>query len=147
MVCELAKQIETFSGEVSLTRCFLHIVNLVAKTTIRVFDVPKKDADTTDDSNDRDPTLDDAQLELEKLAQAIEVEDAEVTAAEVQMENEREGDGAKGEVDEGDIENSTEGWIDEHSEMSDAERKDLDASVLPIHLAIAKVSHINLTTV
>ncbi|KAF6744775.1 hypothetical protein DFP72DRAFT_785999, partial [Ephemerocybe angulata] len=38
MVEILAEMENSFTGEDSLTRCFLHVVNLVAKTTIRVFE-------------------------------------------------------------------------------------------------------------
>ncbi|KAG2737548.1 hypothetical protein P692DRAFT_201670425, partial [Suillus brevipes Sb2] len=38
MVAELAELVPHFSGPSSRTRCFLHIVNLVAKSLIREFD-------------------------------------------------------------------------------------------------------------
>ncbi|KAH7926228.1 hypothetical protein BV22DRAFT_990314, partial [Leucogyrophana mollusca] len=38
MTTELASLVPTFSGESTRTRCFLHIVNLVAKSIIREFD-------------------------------------------------------------------------------------------------------------
>ncbi|KAG2040739.1 hypothetical protein BDR03DRAFT_806750, partial [Suillus americanus] len=38
MVAELAELIPHFSGPTSRTRCFLHIVNLVAKSLIHEFD-------------------------------------------------------------------------------------------------------------
>ncbi|TFK37892.1 hypothetical protein BDQ12DRAFT_607206, partial [Crucibulum laeve] len=42
MMHELEKQVNALSGEASLTQCFLHIVNLVTKTTIQLFDTPKR---------------------------------------------------------------------------------------------------------
>ncbi|KAA1479016.1 hypothetical protein DENSPDRAFT_751612, partial [Dentipellis sp. KUC8613] len=41
MVDELAELIDGFSGQVARTRCFAHVVNLVAKSLLRQFDVPK----------------------------------------------------------------------------------------------------------
>ncbi|KAG1871907.1 hypothetical protein C8R48DRAFT_556663, partial [Suillus tomentosus] len=38
MVNELSDLLEDFPGETNRTQCFLHIVNLVAKTLIRQFD-------------------------------------------------------------------------------------------------------------
>ena len=45
MIWELAYRVPMFAGAASQTRCFLHIVNLVAKSLIRQFDVKKRDAD------------------------------------------------------------------------------------------------------
>jgi hypothetical protein len=45
MVRELSMMIPTFGGTASHTRCFLHTVNLVAKSLIREFDVNKKEGE------------------------------------------------------------------------------------------------------
>ena len=112
-------------------------MNLVAKTTIRVFDVPHKkmDGDDPGSSTTGDAILDKARRELEKLAENLELEDAEMRAAMAEESHKLEGE------DEGqsELENSTEGWVDEHGLMSDAERDELDRSVLPVRLAILKV--------
>ncbi|KAG2085774.1 uncharacterized protein F5147DRAFT_588788 [Suillus discolor] len=42
LVTELVDLVPHFAGETSRTRCFLHIVNLVAKSLLREFDAPKK---------------------------------------------------------------------------------------------------------
>lgn len=42
MVSELEKMLPEFPGEAARTRCFAHIVNLVAKSVIKQFDAPKK---------------------------------------------------------------------------------------------------------
>ncbi|KAG2041384.1 hypothetical protein BDR03DRAFT_809943, partial [Suillus americanus] len=52
MVDKLAMLVPKFAGEVSHTRCFLHTMNLVAKSLIREFDVSKKDAEHAWDQND-----------------------------------------------------------------------------------------------
>ncbi|KAF6742602.1 hypothetical protein DFP72DRAFT_765725, partial [Ephemerocybe angulata] len=38
MVTELAKHVDAFPGAAAQTRCFTHVVNLSAKSLIRVFD-------------------------------------------------------------------------------------------------------------
>jgi len=42
MIEELAVLIDDFPGPANQTRCFLHILNLVVKSIIRQFDLPKK---------------------------------------------------------------------------------------------------------
>jgi hypothetical protein len=136
MVRELEKIVEAFAGEASMTRCFLHIINLTARTTIRLFDAPKKKDSSHDDDDARASTaLDEARQELEKLAEDLELEDAEARAQYVQDQAERDED----ERNQDDLENSTEGWVDEREGLSEAERKELDDSVLPVRLAIVKV--------
>ncbi|KAG2085569.1 uncharacterized protein F5147DRAFT_527472, partial [Suillus discolor] len=49
LTTELAKHVDSFSGALSRTRCFLHIVNLIAKSIIKLFDVPKKEQARLDD--------------------------------------------------------------------------------------------------
>lgn len=135
MVRELEAQLDAFAGPASLTRCFLHVINLVAKTTIRVFDAPTKHNSASDDDDDLstgNSDLDRARAELLKLAKDIELEDAETRAA---MAGQSDDDDEM----QGDLENSTEGWIDEREQLSEAEKKKLDASVLPLRLAILKV--------
>lgn len=45
MVKHLATLVENFPGAANQTRCFTHILNLVAKSILRQFDVAKKAAD------------------------------------------------------------------------------------------------------
>jgi hypothetical protein len=139
MVHELKKIVEAFAGEASMTRCFLHIINLTARTTIRLFDAPKKkDSSSDDTSASTDTTLDEACCELEKLAEDLELEDTEARAQYAQEQAEHDND----ECNQDNLENSKEGWVDEREALSDTERKELDEGVLPVHLAIVKV-HIN----
>ncbi|KAG2088934.1 uncharacterized protein F5147DRAFT_561336, partial [Suillus discolor] len=49
LTTELAKCMDSFGGALSRTRCFLHIVNLIAKSIIKLFDVPKKEQARLDD--------------------------------------------------------------------------------------------------
>ncbi|TDL16424.1 hypothetical protein BD410DRAFT_702142, partial [Rickenella mellea] len=45
MTSKLAEILDTFPGAANRTRCFAHILNLVAKSIIRQFDLPKTLAD------------------------------------------------------------------------------------------------------
>jgi len=118
MIIELSTLVPSFPGESNQIRCFNHVLSLVAKTAIRVFDVP--DAD-------KDSVLDSATAELQELAKNIEIEDLETQAA--GCEDNEEG----GELD------STDGWIDERLKLTEVERVALDDSVLPVRLLLVKV--------
>ena len=125
MIAELANLIDDFPGPANQTRCFLHILNLVIKSIIRQFDVPKskKSSDSDDDNNEG--TLDEATKELLKLAGNIDLEE-EITARAG-----NEGDA----TDDDDV----EGWIDEHEEMSEDELIELAESIQPVRLLLTKV--------
>jgi hypothetical protein len=127
MVVELAKLIDCFPGAANLTRCFLHIVNLVAKSTLHVFDPPKNKAD--------DSSLDAAAKELNKLAANLEQEEAE---AQMNLAA-RDSDDMTDNTIQEDIESSVEGWVDEVAALSENDRKELEASVIPVQTAILKV--------
>ena len=66
MVNELVYLLNKFSGEANRTRCFTHILNLVAKSIIKQFDIPKAQAGTV---------LDDVAKELALLATDLDMEE------------------------------------------------------------------------
>lgn len=116
MVEELAELIEMFDGEASRTQCFLHIVNLVAKSLLKQSDVPKKKADAA---------LDEVEKELLALAEDLEWEER-ITVAENGLGDEA----SKDDVD---------GLVDEVEELTAQERKDLVESITPVRLVLVKV--------
>jgi hypothetical protein len=118
MISKLADLVEKFPGEANQIRCFLHILNLVMKSVICQFDLPKAQADGI---------LDEAKAELLKLAGNLELE--EITS---QQES-----GADDDVDD-----SVEGWVDERREMTEMEVEELDKSVGPLRLMLTKVSDV-----
>ena len=136
MIQELANLIDDFPGPANQTRCFLHILNLVVKSIINQFDLPKakKKAGPGDDDGDNDggddgdggfETLDPETDQLLKLAGDIDLEE-EITA---------------GAGDESDTEDdNVEGWVDERDEMTKEELKKLDQSIQPVRLLLTKVS-------
>ena len=115
MVVELSNLLPDFPGAANQTHCFLHVLNLVVKSILRQFDVPK--------TNNK--VLDDALDELAKLAGNIEQEEAECCEV-----NSDEGDEDDDNVD---------GWIDERANMTDEEKEELDEAVQPIRLVLTKV--------
>jgi hypothetical protein len=118
MIVELAKLVAEFPGPANQTRCFLHVLNLVVKSIIKQFDLPKTQKGELDDA------LDDALLEL-----ANDLED------EVQAQDDT--DNLNNEDDD-----NAEGWIDERELMTAIERENLDKSVGPLRLMLTKVRKI-----
>ncbi|GBE84423.1 hypothetical protein SCP_0604020 [Sparassis crispa] len=109
MIDELAKLIESFQGQANHARCFNHIMNLMAKTFLCQFDVPKgktKDA------------LDDAERALIELAKGL---------------NMGEEDGH-----EENAPNNINGWKDECLGLTSEECKVLDMSIQPVKLILVK---------
>lgn len=119
MIAELARRLPNFSV-VNHTRCFLHITNLVAQSIVKQFDVKKVDADGQ---------LNAAELELQEVADGLELEEALAAA----KRGGGEGD-AGNEVDDND------GWVDEVALLTDKERAALEISIRPVKLVLAKVS-------
>lgn len=79
MVSHMSGLLPGFDGELSCIRCFAHVLNLVAKSLIRQFDV---NADKPEDAGAED----EAQLaELRALAEDL---DAEEVVAQVEIEAE-----------------------------------------------------------
>jgi hypothetical protein len=114
---KLVDLLPNFPGPANRCRCFLHVVNLVAKTLLKQFDVPKKKVDEA---------LDEAERQLLELAADLDIEEATTVA-----EN-----GLGGDSEEND---DVEGWIDETSDLSDDERAELRANTQPVRLVLVKV--------
>lgn len=115
MIQELANLLEEFPGASNQTWCFTHILNLIVKSILRQFDIPKAKADQA---------LDDVARELFDIAENIDYEEEDTRA--------------KAEDKEDD--DNVEGWIDEWASMSDEDREELDLDVQPVQLVLTKVS-------
>ncbi|KAG1872023.1 hypothetical protein C8R48DRAFT_595815, partial [Suillus tomentosus] len=102
MIDDLEALVPIFGGSMSHTRCFLHMVNLVAKSLIHEFDVMKKDADRV---LDRGPALmdnkEDVMNELTELSTIIDCKEVE-TGLDVSKDN-------------------IEGWVDEVAQLLNEE--------------------------
>jgi hypothetical protein len=116
MIAELVNLLANFPGEPNQTQCFLHIINLVAKSVIRQFDVTKGKVDVA---------LNKAEQALHVLAEGIDLENLET-----QGEQDDDGDG----------EDDDNGWVDERKTLSMADCEALDASIHPVKLVLVKVN-------
>jgi hypothetical protein len=114
---------DDFPGAANQTRCFLHILNLVVKSIIQQFDLPKSKKRSGSDNNDVGNDgwdNDEATEALLRLAGDIDVE------GDLMAEGDEEDD-------------NIDGWIDEHGEMTEDELKELSVSVAPVRLLLTKV--------
>jgi hypothetical protein len=113
MIEELGKLLDDFPGSTNQTRCFAHILNLVVKSILSQFDVPKAKAGTI---------LNVAEKALQELEEDLEEVVDEYGSASIEDE----------------IDN-LEGWIDEREEMTEEEKDELDESVRPMRTMLTKV--------
>ncbi len=118
MIEHLSTIVENFPGAANQTRCFTHILNLVAKSILRQFDTQKKTRDN--DAED----LDDATKAFAELE--LELEDNLV-----------EDSGEEGDMSEDD----EDGLGDARGGMSEDETAELEENFIPICLMLTKVSH------
>lgn len=121
MTEQLGVLLDAFNGDFSRTRCFLHILNLVAKSMLRQFDVK-----TVGDVKEGD---DDVRALLE-LARDLEAEERET-------EQERQQEQGESENAE---EDNDEMWVDEVASLDDNEREEFEREVRPVKMVLAKVS-------
>lgn len=111
MIQELEILTPEFAGFASHTWCFLHIVNLVAKSFLHQFDAKKATVK-------RDH-------EMATLADEVAKEEAMM-------------DGI-GDDDDSEVDNEV-GWVDEMEDMTENERIEVEESMWPVKLVLAKVS-------
>ena len=115
MADHLEDLIEAFPGQANRMHCFAHIINLVAKSLIKQFDVTKKKGDQTSDDFDD---------ELLRLMQGADLEDLQTRLRE----------------NDGDLEDdNVEGWVDKVAAMDDDERVELLEAIKPVQMVLAKV--------
>jgi hypothetical protein len=113
MIDELTDSLPNFPGPANQCCCFLHIVNLIVKTLLKQFEVPKKDVDAV---------LDAAEQQLLELATGANMDEL-VTVAEGGL-----GDGE-----------DADDWVNEMDLLSDEEREELHQNVHPVRLVLVKV--------
>lgn len=117
MVTELGKLPDSFAGSANHTRCFLHIINLVAKHLLRKFDVPEQKNNPSE-----------AERELHELGKGLDLEELTTRL------EERGGEGVDEDGDEGD-------WLSEMRELEALEdaNEDYGESLQPVCLVLVKV--------
>lgn len=124
-IAELTEVLPNFS-KVGHTQCFLHIINLVAKSIIKQFDVQKKK---------KDEHLDNKEQELHNLAGDVDVENEQ--AVEAMEQHQISGETVLGDKGIDDI----EGWFDKMVLLSTHERKQIEADIWPVKLVLVKVRY------
>ncbi|SRR5258705_122076 len=127
MVKHLATLVENFPGAANQTRCFTHILNLVAKSILRQFDAAKKAADDSPDLNDASDAL---------ASLALELEDPESGSL---VGDDDQGDDDD-EEDIGDDDDDVGGLGDGRDNMSEDEVAELEESLVPVRLMLVKVN-------
>jgi len=115
MIDELRDLLSSFPGGANRTRCFAHIINLIAKTIIRQFDIPKA-----------------------KEGELVDVAMAELHALAADMDAEELLTQASHSYDGGD-DDDVEGWRDEQSRLSTSDLKELEEDLQPIRKMLVKV--------
>ena len=124
MIDELQELIPEFAGSASHTRCFLHIVNLIAKLLICQFDAKK--AGTKGDH------------EMAELQRELEEEEA-FQNGDIEIDDKDKDDDDDDELAEKKKVDNDEGWVDEAEEMTEKEKDKLEKSIQPVKLALVKV--------
>lgn len=112
--------LKVFPGDANRSRCFNHVIALVAKRMVRQFDVNPKEADAA---------LDEAEQALRELAEGIDSEEL-ITRGSQDADDEEDDD----EADEEDV---------FEEEMSPEDRAELDASTRPVRLVLVKVGRLD----
>lgn len=114
MIDKLLQYLPNFPRPANQTRCFTHTINLIAKSLLQQFDIPKKKAAITNNMIE--------QLIL-TLAAEIEFDEADT----------------KMNTDGPDGDDNVDGWVDEIAALTRAERAELNESVQPVRLVLVKV--------
>ena len=122
MIEHLAVLIKTFPRAPNQTRCFAHILNLVAKSVLHQFEAPKKGI----------------AMDGKELATVDEIEGDDNGASDSGTINGNECDD---DVDDEITDDDEDGLPDELEELLEEELSSVKASVKPVQLVLTKVSH------
>lgn len=127
MVDTLGSNVPVFEGAIGHVRCFVHVVNLVAKSLLRQFDVPKAHAEQV---------LDEEDCVLYKLAK----EDEEEAPGAVNGKDlDPVGAGGAFNLPSALNGNDKDGWVDEIAAIMDEERAQFQTHVRPVQMTLTKV--------
>ena len=125
MIAHLSEKLDSFPGEPNRTRCFAHILNLVAKCVMKQFDAPKKKKNGDNGGEGEDPEEEDVEIPLDGLHGPGVESDEDGNDGE---------EGLDGEEDDEEVPDGREG-------MSAGEVRVLEESVKPVRHVLTKVSH------
>ena len=124
MIDHLATLVDTFPGAANQTRCFTHILNLIAKSVLCQFEAPKVKGDDV---------LDDAAKELAAIFDELEDDDDDDGASKTNSAGDDSGESDEHE------DNDDDGLVDKRGGMLEEELASLEESVKPIRLVLTKV--------
>ena len=130
MVEELASLLENFPGAANQTRCFLHILNLTAKSILQQFEIPKK---KNSDGNGGDGDDGDGWDNKKVLKKAI----SELQALSKEIEEEE--NTSQVETDDVEDNDNEEGLEDERQDLTEEQIAELEADLMPVRLMLTKV--------
>ncbi|KDQ58887.1 hypothetical protein JAAARDRAFT_127421 [Jaapia argillacea MUCL 33604] len=116
MITELNTILPNFPGPSNCSRCFLHVVNLIAKQLLKLFDVQGKDAEGA---------LDAVEEELLRLAAGIDLKEMTTIA-----EGRNKGDQEIDDVDS---------LVDKTASLTADEHAALQEEVAPVRLVLIKL--------
>jgi hypothetical protein len=121
MIEHLATLIEGFPGTANQTQCFMHILNLIAKSVLCQFEAPKSKGGKA---------LDDAARELATIFDDLEDDDVDLDGA----GNGGNEDGSEGsdDVDDDVVDDDEDGLPDERDGISEEELVKLEESAKPV---------------
>ena len=134
MIEHLTTLIEGFPGAANQTRCFTHILNLVAKSVLRQFEAPKSKGGKV---------LDDAARGLAAIFDDLE-DDDDVELDGASNEGNEDGSEVNDDVDDDVVDDDEDGLPDERDGMSEEELASLEKSVKPVRLVLTKVRQFEL---
>ena len=116
IIVKLSKLLPDFPGAANWSQCFTHVLNLVVKSILHQFDVPKAQ---------ENEAMDEAAKELAELAAGLELKELLSQAS------------ATAEGSEAD--DNVDGWIDEHDQMTEDEINNLMEDVKSVRVMLVKV--------
>ena len=133
MIERLAEMLPGFSNA-GHTRCFLHIINLVARSMIKQFDVPKNPTGHLSDDESQEITPEEPADEVDERLDG--------PAAETDLDDQdRAGRVDRNDADDEDeeIDDNVEGWTNEMTLLSRSEREHIQEDIRPVKLVLVKV--------
>lgn len=167
MIEKMETKLKKFQGDGSRVRCFAHVVNLVARSVISQFDVPKSKENSASDhekakerSAAKDdvldaPELDEDGYEVPMAADSGDVEDidailaggdedlqkklAAVRALAGDLEEQRQKQRQEEAPEEQVNDEEDDGWVDERWSLDEDELKELSKEVMPARRMLVKV--------
>ena len=130
MVDSLATTVPSFQGASTRVRCFLHILNLVARVLLAQFDSKKEDgADSLAEA-------------LGTMMEGLEVDEDSDDEDEDDLESEGEGNDGTGddeEIEDNVLDAEIEACVEEIEDLTEEERADLKAAIVPLRQLLKKV--------